>query len=78
MSREGFAASLQTLSSRSARVVHAYCDMGEMPIPQWFLESIAERMPRARSRAMMRAPTSSRRVVATCRDAAGANRYTFR
>jgi hypothetical protein len=49
-----------------------------MPISQWFLEIIAERVPRARARAMMRAPTSSRRVVATCRDAAGANRYTFR
>jgi hypothetical protein len=78
VSREGFAASLQTLSSRSARVVHEYSDMDEMPISQWFLEFIAERMRSARARATMRAPTSSRRVVATCRDAAGANRYTFR
>jgi hypothetical protein len=53
MSREGFAAPLQTLSSRSAGVVHEYSDMDEMPISQWFLEFIAERMLRARSRAMM-------------------------
>jgi hypothetical protein len=78
MSREASAASLQTLSSRSARVVHEYSDMDEMPISQWFFESVSERTHRARSRATMRVATSSRRVVATCRDAEGANRYTFR
>jgi hypothetical protein len=53
MSREGFSAPLQTLSSRSAGVVREYSDMDEMPISQWFPEFIAERMLRARSRAMM-------------------------
>jgi hypothetical protein len=78
MSREAFAALLQTLSSGSARAVHEYSDMDEMPISQWFFESVCERTRRARSCATKRAPPSSRRVVAACRDAAGANRYTFR
>jgi hypothetical protein len=78
ISREASAASLKTLSSRSAGVVHDYSGMDEMPISQWFLESIAERTRRSHSRAMMRVPLSSRRVIATCRDAAGARGYTFR
>jgi hypothetical protein len=78
MSREAPVASPQTLSSRSIGVVHENSDIDEMPISQWFLEFTPERAQRARSRSMMRAPTSSRRVVAMCRDAAGASRYTFR
>jgi hypothetical protein len=78
MSREASVASPQTLSSRSIGVVHENSDIDEMPISQWFLEFTPERAQRARSRSMMRAPTSSRRVVAMCRDAAGASRYTFR
>jgi hypothetical protein len=66
------------LSSRAAGVVHAFSDMDEMPISQWFFESAAERARRARARATMCASISSRCVVATCRDAASVNRYTFR
>jgi hypothetical protein len=72
------AAPLQTLPSGSTRVVHEFSDMDEMPISQGFLESFAERARRDRSRASKCAPTSSRRVVTTCRDAAGSGGYTFR
>jgi hypothetical protein len=72
------AASLRMLSTRAAGVVHAFSDMDEMPISQWFFEFAAERVRRAHSRATTCTPTSSRCVVATCRDAAGASRYTFR
>jgi hypothetical protein len=77
MSCDVSASSLQPLSRQSAGTVHEFYDMDEMPISQWFLEFIAERSLRSRSRAMTRAPMSSRRVVATCRDAAGASGYTF-
>jgi hypothetical protein len=68
----------QTLSSGALGVVHAFSDMEEMPISQWFFESVVERVQRARSRAKRCAPTSSPRVVAACRDAAGVGAYTFR
>jgi hypothetical protein len=68
----------QTLSSASAGVVHEFSDMDVMPISQVFLEFIAERAQRARSRAKMRASSSSRRVGATYRDAEGVDGYTFR
>jgi hypothetical protein len=77
-SRAAFAASLKMLSSNATGVVHAFYDMDEMPISQWFFESTVERARRARSRVSMCASISSRCVAATCRDAAGANRYTFR
>jgi hypothetical protein len=75
---EASAASPKTLSSRSAGVVHEFSDMDEMPISQGFLEFIAEHARRAHSCPMLRALTSSRRIVATCRDAAGVGGYTFR
>jgi predicted dienelactone hydrolase len=71
-------APLQTLSSASAGVVHEFSDIDEMPISQGFLEFIVERARRTRSRARTRTATAPRRVVATCRDAAGVGGYTFR
>jgi hypothetical protein len=47
------------------------------PFHSGFLNSSLSARSRSRSRAMTRATTSSRRVVATCRDAAGASGYTF-
>jgi hypothetical protein len=73
-----FAASPRMLSIGSRGLVHEFSDMDVMPISQWFLEFILERVRRARSRAMMRVSMSWSRVVAACRDAAGVSGYTFR
>jgi hypothetical protein len=78
MSCEASEAPPQVLSSGLPRVVHEFSDMDEMPISQGFLESIAKSAKRSRSLTRLRAPTSSRRAVATCRDAAKPSGYTFR